>query len=132
MQGRNFPWNNRGGKRGQANPRRAPTFDPNAMDVDAIRKAMTEAEKQKHRQEGQCFECSLQGHIARNCPQRKQRPRVNRAFSNVVDDRSTIGTEDSDLNSVSSIATRIKGMMEEEKEEFIHLMDDEEQDFAKA
>src|SRR5258708_39481283 len=102
------------------------------MDVDAIRKAMTEAEKQKHRQEGQCFECSLQGHIAQNCPQRKQRPQVNRAFSNVVDDRSTIGTEDSDLNSVSSVATQIKGMTEEEKDEFICLMNDEEQDFAET
>src|SRR5258708_23980160 len=102
------------------------------MDVDAIRKAMTEAEKQKHRQEGQCFECSLQGHITRNCPQRKQRPRVNKAFSSVVDDRSTIETEDSDLNSVSSITTRIKGMSEEEKDKFIHLMNDEEQDFAEA
>ncbi len=36
MQGRSFPWNNRGEKRGQANPRQAPAFDPNAMDVDAI------------------------------------------------------------------------------------------------
>ncbi len=35
-QGRSFPWNNRGGKRGQANPHWAPTFDPNAMDIDAI------------------------------------------------------------------------------------------------
>jgi len=102
------------------------------MDVDAIRKATTEVEKQKHRQEGRCFECSLQGHIARNCPQRKQRLQVNKAFSNVVDDRSTIGMEDSDLNSVTSIATRIKGMTKEEKEEFICLMNDEEQDFAEA
>ncbi len=73
-QGRNFPWNNRGGRRGQANPCQAPTFDPNAMDIDTIQKATTEAKKQKHRQEGRCFECSLQGHIARNCLQRKQRP----------------------------------------------------------
>ncbi len=62
MQGKTFPWNR--GKRGQASPHRAPPFDPNAMDVDTVHKAMTEAEKQKHRQEGQCFECSLQGHIA--------------------------------------------------------------------
>src|SRR5260370_14293975 len=83
-QGRSFPWNNRGGKRGQANPHQAPTFDPNAMDVDAIRKATKEAKKQNHRQEGRCFKCSLQGHIARNCPQKKQRPRVNKAFSSIV------------------------------------------------
>ena len=43
-----------------------------------------------------------------------------------------LGTEDSDLKSVTSVATRIKEMTEEEKEEFIHLMNDEEQDFAEA
>ena len=49
-----------------------------------------------------------------------------------MDDWSTAGTEDSDLNSVSSVATKIKEMSEEEKEEFIHLINDEEQDFAEA
>ncbi len=50
----------------------------------------------------------------------------------MVDDQSTIGIEDSNLNSVSSITTRIKGMSKEEKEEFIHLMNNKEQDFAEA
>ena len=45
-QGKSFPWTR--GKRGQANPRCAPPFNPNTMDVDTIRKATTEAEKQKH------------------------------------------------------------------------------------
>ena len=83
-QGKSFPWNKE--KRGQANPCHAPPFNPNAMDVDTTRKATTEAKKQKHRQEGQCFKCFLQGHITRNCPQRKQRPQVNKAFSSIVDD----------------------------------------------
>ena len=48
-QGRAFPWNR--GKRGQVNPHHAPPFDPNAMDVDMVQKASTEAKKQKHRQE---------------------------------------------------------------------------------
>ncbi len=130
IQGRTFPWNR--GKRGQVNPWCTPPFDPNAMDVDIVRKVNTEAKKQKHRQEGWCFECSMQGHITWNCPQRKQWPQVNKAFSSIVDDRSTIGTEDSNLNSVSSVTTQIKGMSEEEKEEFIHIMNDEEQDFAEA
>jgi len=50
----------------------------------------------------------------------------------MVDDHSIAETDDSDLHTMSSIATRIKGMSEEEKEEFICLMNDEEQDFAKA
>jgi Retrotransposon gag protein len=46
--------------------------DPNAMDTSAVaRKATTDAEKEQHRKEGRCFECSQQGHLARNCPNRK-------------------------------------------------------------
>ncbi len=129
-QGKTFPWNR--GKRGQVNPQYVPLFDPNAMDIDMVQKANTEAKKQKHWQEGHCFKCSMQGHITQNCPQRKQQPHINQAFSNMVNDQSIIETDDNDLCTVSSIATRIKGMSKEEKEEFICLMNDEEQDFAKA
>jgi Zinc knuckle len=42
------------------------------MDTSAtVHKAVGDAEKQKHCQEGYCFKCSKQGHIARNCPDRK-------------------------------------------------------------
>jgi hypothetical protein len=42
--------------------------DPNAMDTSAVaRKATTDAEKEQHQKEGRCFECSQQGHLARNC-----------------------------------------------------------------
>jgi Zinc knuckle len=42
------------------------------MDTSATaRKAKTEAEKEKHRLEGRCYECSKQGHVARNCPNKK-------------------------------------------------------------
>ena len=44
------------------------------MDTSATaRKAVTEAEKAKHKEQGRCFECSKQGHIAQNCPDRKAR-----------------------------------------------------------
>jgi hypothetical protein len=41
-------------------------------------------------------------------------------------------TEKSDLQSVTSMALWVKGMMDEEKDEFIWLINDEEQDFAEA
>jgi hypothetical protein len=41
-------------------------------------------------------------------------------------------TEDNDLQSVTSMVTRVKGLMDEEKDEFIRLINDKEQDFAKA
>ena len=47
--------------------------DPDAMDVDVIRKATTEAEKDKCRKEGRCFNCGRQGHLSRFCPDKKPR-----------------------------------------------------------
>lgn len=49
------------------------------MDVDPpeftqIRRAHTEAQKQDHKVRGACFRCSKQGHIAINCPERKEQP----------------------------------------------------------
>jgi hypothetical protein len=75
------------------------------MDVSTVRKATTEVEKQKHRQEGRCFECSQQGHLVHNCPLKKNRPCINRAFSLVVDNQSVVDTEESDLQSVTSMAS---------------------------
>ncbi len=47
--------------------------DPNAMDVDVIKKAIMETEKEKYCTEGRCFSCGQQGHISRLCPDRKSR-----------------------------------------------------------
>jgi hypothetical protein len=42
-----------------------PPCDPNAMDTSAVtHKVTTKADKEKHQKEGQCFECSKQGHMA--------------------------------------------------------------------
>ena len=45
------------------------------MDVDTLQKAETMEDKKKHRDEGQCFECSKQGHMAWDCPTKKFNPR---------------------------------------------------------
>lgn len=44
------------------------------MDVDVVRKVETEEQKKKFRQEGRCFECHKQGHMARHCPNKKKKP----------------------------------------------------------
>ena len=46
------------------------------MDVDVpvftqVNKAYTETDKQQHRIAGRCFQCSRQGHMAKDCPMRK-------------------------------------------------------------
>jgi len=45
--------------------------DPDAMDVDAIRKVTTEVEKEKYCAEGRCFTCGCQGHISHFCLDKK-------------------------------------------------------------
>ena len=67
----------------QGHMRHAPMIHPNdqvvPMDIDQpiftqIRRAYTEAQKQDHKARGACFRCSKQGHMARDCPTRKEQP----------------------------------------------------------
>jgi hypothetical protein len=47
------------------------------MDTSAmVRKAVTDAEKQKHCEQGRCYACSKQGHVARNCPDKESKIKV--------------------------------------------------------
>ena len=49
------------------------------MDVDPpvftqISRAYSEEDKAHHKQEGRCFRCSKRGHMARDCPEKKEQP----------------------------------------------------------
>jgi len=51
---------------------RLPPQDDNAMDTSAvIQKATNNKEHKEYRKTGQCFECRKQGHLVRNCPNKK-------------------------------------------------------------
>jgi hypothetical protein len=52
--------------------RRNPNDETVPMDIDVVRRAVTEDDKKKHRDQGRCFECSRQGHMARECPNKKR------------------------------------------------------------
>ena len=80
-----------------------PPQDPNAMDISAtVQKATTEAEKQKHRQEGQCFECSKQGHITCMCPDKKTRAQASNSNPSSSNSSSIGSATISDVASVMS------------------------------
>jgi hypothetical protein len=63
---------------------------------------------------------------------KKNRPHINRAFSSVVDNQLVADTEESDLQSIISMASRVKGITDKKKDKFIRLINNNEQDFAKA
>src|SRR6201984_1345345 len=47
--------------------------DPNAMEIDTIRRKPTPEELKKLRAEGRCFYCRKQGHMSQNCPDKKKK-----------------------------------------------------------
>jgi len=52
----------------------------------AMRKANTNKEKEEYRKTGRCFECGKQGHLARLCPTKRNRPSL---FLNPTTNRTT-------------------------------------------
>ena len=55
----------------QSNHRSSRNDDVVPMDVDVVRGATTEQEKELYRCKGLCFECQGTGHTARYCPKKK-------------------------------------------------------------
>ena len=116
------------------------------MDTSAIvRKATTEAEKQKHSQEGQCFECLKQGHIAHMCPDRKTRAQTMNSNPPSSNSSSIGSTATSDIASVMSddtttttssadIAACVLKFSDEERAKFTRVMKEggEEMGFLNA
>jgi hypothetical protein len=120
-QGKGRGGQGRGGQRSSAT--RYTPHDPDAMDTSAtVRKATTEAEKAKHRQEGRCYECSQQGHMARTCPTKK--PKVRKAAIEEVKE---------DFTSGDVLADYALKLSEEARDSFIKkIMGTCEEDFSEA
>jgi hypothetical protein len=91
------------------------------MDTSAG-KATTEEQKAKFHEEGCCYECERQGHMARNCPSKKTKARgtnVEEAKQKIVKELTTWSVKD-------MIAHTTK-FSDEERTTFIQgLQDDEE------
>jgi Retrotransposon gag protein len=140
----NNPWKNlrfgnqntgqrgRGGQQGK-NPTRYTPRDPNAMDTsaDTIRKAVTDADKLKHRQEGRCYECSKQGHVARNCPDRK--PRARKTEVEDVNETKAATGKVENLDDGETLADYALKLSDDSREAFIRkIMGTSGEDFSEV
>ena len=84
------------------------------MDVDVIRKAVTEDDKTKYRSEGRCFNCGRQGHLSRFCPDKKPRIAVAKAADGSPPPPTTThhDTKTSTNPFANDVETRIRKMAE--------------------
>ena len=99
------------------------------MDTSAaVWKATTEAEKEKARKEGRCFECRKQGHLAQNCPDRKPRVRTTEIKEAAKKE------EEVKTPSPANIAKWLQCSSKEDKASFIKAMAEvgEDMGFLKA
>src|SRR6266436_9346865 len=84
-------------------------------------KAITEADKEKYRKEGCCFECDKQGHIARNCPSKKARIRTART-PDTSKTASVVSEALTEETTTASIASQISKLTDKERDELITAM----------
>jgi Zinc knuckle len=97
------------------------------MDVDAVRVLSPEQEKKrKLHKEGKCFLCEKQGHLAQDCPKKRQNP-----SQKTTQVRITRQTEDEKVESDSPAALLQALRTKLEKEAFTGAMDEmiEQEDF---
>jgi hypothetical protein len=99
-------------------------YDENRMDTSAVvRKASSDKEKEEYRKEGRCYECGKQGHLARDCPNRKNRQpqsphaRTTKAEKNQTDNLIEFDDDDgstTDTPETLSVAARVLHFTEKE------------------
>ena len=121
------------------------------MQIGAIWKVTTEDKKAQHRQEGCCYKCSRQGHLANKCPYKKKnnllRPQsdpLEEYLKPAQHELALIAKEEEDEEeethtetqtpdlSIESIVTRTASFSPEEWEAWVHAMQSLGVDFQEA
>ena len=105
------------------------------MDMSAtVRKAVTDAEKQKHREQGCCYKCSKQGHIARNCPDQGPRVKATTSEPKVQGNKEESPPSYDKLDNGNTLADYAMKLTEGERDIFLKrvLSKDPNEDFADA
>jgi hypothetical protein len=77
----------------------------------------------KQRAEGRCFNCNKQGHISRNCPDKKDKPKAQKPRVQVHKIETENSGSDADLesevNDPDSFIKRARAMKEDHKREIM-------------
>ena len=115
------------------------------MEVDTLQKAETTEDKKKHRDEGHCFECSKQGHIAQNCPTKKSNPRMpqkpsyikmiqNQGYNEEEEDEECKEEEEEpqEQDEIDNLVSRMIGFSDDKKVQWINVMQDRGVDILAA
>ena len=102
------------------------------MDTSAvIRKATNDKEREEYRKTGRYFECGKQGHLVRDCPNKKPCVRTTRTVQ-IQDDNESVTSETSPQT--MSLAARVARLSEEDRSAFMDEMRSlgEDMDFQAA
>ncbi len=126
-----FFWRQGGGQQQQnqrpQNPgwslgQQLPPRDPNTMDTSATAwKAITKADKEKYRKEGHCIKCDKQGHITRNCPNKKTRAHTAKTLD-TSKTTSVVSKAFTEETTTTSITSQISKLTDEERDKLITVM----------
>ena len=102
------------------------------MDTSAvIRKATNDKEREEYRKTGRCFECGKQGHLVRDCPNKKPRVHTTRTVQ-IQDDNESTTSETTPQT--MSLAARVARLSKEDRGAFMDEMRSlgEDMDFQTA
>src|SRR5580692_11881474 len=122
-------------------PQKCPYTNGTPMEVDTLQKAETKEDKQKHRVKGRCYECSKQGHLVRDCPQKKSNPRTPQkpSYIKMMQDQERYNEEDDEEeeqeqepDEMDKLVTRMLNFSDEKKVEWMNVMQDKGVDFSAA
>jgi len=90
------------------------------MDTSAvIRKAMNDKEREEYQKTGRCFECGKQGHLVRDCPNKKTCAHTTRTVQ-IEDDDKLVASETPSPS--TSLAARVAHLSEEDRCAFMDEM----------
>ena len=127
------------------NPPRHQYTNGTPMDVDTLQKAETIEDKKKHRDEGCCFECSKQGHMAQDCPTKKLNPRKPQKLSYIkmvqnqeyneeeeAEEYKEEEEEPQEQDKIDDLVNRMVSFSDEKKVQWMNVMQDRGVDFLAA